>query len=65
MALDSRRPYTPETLAERWACSAETIRAMCRTGRLTCFRVGKGYRIPYAVVEAHESAGQPNDKDNA
>ena len=27
-------PYTPETLAERWQCSAETVRAMCRSGRL-------------------------------
>ena len=25
-------PYTPETLAARWDCSAETVRAMVRRG---------------------------------
>lgn len=39
------RPYTPEALAERWQCSAETIRAMCRQGRLPHFRSGRMIRI--------------------
>lgn len=50
-----RRPFTPETLAERWECSAETIRLMCRNGQLASFKVGKMYRIPAASVDAHES----------
>lgn len=45
------RPYTPETLAERWHCSAETIRQMCARGELRHFRVGRMLRIPAAAVE--------------
>lgn len=32
--MDQRPPYTPEKLAERWSCSAETVRAMIRRGEL-------------------------------
>ncbi|MBL3672275.1 excisionase family DNA-binding protein [Paracoccus aerius] len=52
--MDQRRPYTPGTLAERWGCSAETIRAMIRRGELPAFRVGRMMRIPAEVVDAHE-----------
>lgn len=49
------RPYTPDSLAERWGCSAETIRNMIRDGRLQGFRVGRRlFRIPAAVVEEIE-----------
>jgi excisionase family DNA binding protein len=34
------RPYTPETLAERWGCSPAHIRAMIRRGELPHFRLG-------------------------
>lgn len=34
------RPFTPEALAERWDCSAETIRQMIHRGELAGFRVG-------------------------
>jgi hypothetical protein len=27
------QPFTPETLAERGACSADQVRALCRAGR--------------------------------
>lgn len=35
------RPYSPETLAERWGCSAEKVRLMYRNGELAGFRLGK------------------------
>lgn len=56
--LDQRRPYTPDTLAERWRCSAETIRELCRTGQLQSFKVGRMYRVPAAVVDAYEAGGE-------
>jgi len=28
------RPFTPDTLAERWGCSSATIRNLCRNGEL-------------------------------
>ncbi len=34
-----RQPFTPETLAERWGCSGETVRQMVRSGQLPGFRV--------------------------
>ncbi len=46
-------PYTPESLASRWTCSPEHVRALCRAGRLRSFKVGRGmYRVlPDAVLE--------------
>lgn len=35
------RPFTCDTLADRWGCSAETIRQMVVSGRLPGFRVGR------------------------
>jgi len=48
------RPYSPETLADRWACSSETVRQMCRRGELASFRLGKLIRIPATEVERVE-----------
>ncbi|WP_121068292.1 helix-turn-helix domain-containing protein [Chachezhania antarctica] len=49
------RPYTPEQLAVRWDCSAETVRAMIRSGSLPAFRVGgKLLRIARQTVEDFE-----------
>lgn len=48
------KPYSPETLGERWGCSAEKVRLMCRSGELPSFRLGKLIRIPAAEVERYE-----------
>ncbi len=48
------RPYSPETLSERWACSAEKIRRMYHDGELAGFRLGKLIRIPAVEVERVE-----------
>ena len=48
------RPYSPETLADRWGCSSEKIRQMCRQGELAAFRLGKLIRIPANEVERVE-----------
>lgn len=48
------RPFSPETLADRWACSSEKVRLMCRDGELASFRLGKLIRIPAAEVERYE-----------
>ncbi|MGH7044098.1 MAG: helix-turn-helix domain-containing protein [Acetobacteraceae bacterium] len=51
-------PFTPETLAERWRCSPDQIRALCRRGRLSSFRIGRGlFRVPAAAVAAYEARG--------
>lgn len=49
------RPFTPETLAERWLCSAETVRQLVNQGRLRAFRVGRMIRIPLVAVEEYEN----------
>ena len=53
------RPYSPETLAERWGCSAEKVRLMYRAGELAGFRLGKLIRIPAAEVERYECQNTP------
>lgn len=42
--------FTPDTLADRWSCSAQHVRDLINTGRLACFRIGRMYRIPYDTV---------------
>lgn len=54
------RPYSPETLADRWGCSAEKVRGMCRNGELASFRLGKLIRIPAAEVERYECQNTPS-----
>jgi excisionase family DNA binding protein len=48
------RPFSPETLADRWGCSSEKIRQMCRGGELSSFRLGKLIRIPASEVDRIE-----------
>jgi excisionase family DNA binding protein len=56
MTVDSRRPYTPETLAERWECSPAIVRRMLKAGELRGFKLGdKLWRIPASVVDEFES----------
>jgi excisionase family DNA binding protein len=52
----SRRPFSPETLAERWGCSAEKVRQMFHRGEVAGFRLGKLIRIPAHEVERFEAA---------
>lgn len=47
--------YTPETLAERWCCSAKHIRNLIATGDIAAFRLGeKLLRIRGEAVEEFE-----------
>jgi excisionase family DNA binding protein len=54
--LGRPKPFSPETLAERWGCSAEKIRQMFHQGELAGFRLGKLIRIPANEVERFEAA---------
>ncbi|OQW71093.1 MAG: hypothetical protein BVN33_16685 [Proteobacteria bacterium ST_bin13] len=47
-------PFTPETLADRWGCSAEHIRRMYHDGEIAAFRLGKLIRITAMEVERIE-----------
>ncbi|WP_394707787.1 helix-turn-helix domain-containing protein [Roseovarius pacificus] len=53
--MDDRRPYTPDMLAERWQCSAESVRLLCHSGELRSFRIGRMFRIPADAVDEYES----------
>ena len=51
------RVYTPDTLAERWNCSAALIRKLVQRGELAGVKYGgKLIRITDAVVAAYEKA---------
>ncbi len=59
------RPVTPDMLAERWDCSAETVRQMVKRGELRGFRVGRMIRIPWAAIEEFESCPTSQSDDFA
>ncbi|WP_108223440.1 helix-turn-helix domain-containing protein [Cereibacter johrii] len=54
--MSDARPFTPDMLADRWGCSAETVRQLVKSGRLSGFRVGRMIRIPARSVEDYECA---------
>ena len=54
------RPFSPQTLADRWGCSAEKIRCMCKNGELASFTLGKLIRIPAHEVERYECQTTPS-----
>jgi excisionase family DNA binding protein len=61
--LPTAKPFSPETLAERWDCSAEKVRQMVHRGELPGFRLGKLIRIPAIEVERYECAQTQLPKD--
>jgi excisionase family DNA binding protein len=49
------RPFTPETLAERWDTTARNVRKLIHEGKLKHFVLGeKLMRIPVKEVERYE-----------
>ena len=58
------RPFTPDQLADRWQCSAETIRQMVRRGELRAFRTGRMIRIPRDAVMEHEECQSSQSDDS-
>lgn len=54
------KPFSPETLADRWGCSAAKVRTMYRDGELSGFKLGKLIRIPAAEVERYECQTIPS-----
>lgn len=52
--IERAKPYSPETLAERWGCSEGLIYKLVREGRLQCFRPGSLIRIAADEVERFE-----------
>lgn len=52
--MNAPKPFSPETLADRWGCSSEKIRRMYHDGELVGFRLGKLIRIPANEVERVE-----------
>lgn len=58
--MTAQKPYSPETLADRWGCSAEKVRLMYRSGELPGFRLGKLIRIPANEVERYECQNTPS-----
>lgn len=65
--MNAAKPYSPETLAARWDCSAEKVRLMCRDDELASFRLGKLIRIPAAEVERYEcqNTGSSSTEENS
>jgi len=60
---EATRPYTVDRLAERWECSAATVRALVSSGRLRAMRVGRLIRVRPEWVEEFECGGRPTRTD--
>lgn len=61
-----RANYTPDQLAERWECSANTVRNMIKDKKLPAFKLGgRVYRIPAKAVEEHEKCLSENTGSNS
>ena len=58
-------PYSCETLAARWSCSAETVRQLCKTGKLKHFRLQRLYRIPATAVDEYEQQCKASVSDTS
>lgn len=52
--INEGRPFTPQTLAERWECTPQHIRDLIDEGKLKSFRLGRLIRIPAAQVQRYE-----------
>jgi excisionase family DNA binding protein len=60
--IELKTPYTPETLADRWRCSASHVRKMIGRGELPAFRLGgRLLRVRARVVEEFERCGDLDD----
>jgi excisionase family DNA binding protein len=58
MAEMTDRPFSPETLAERWGCSARHVRNLIKRGDINAFQLGgKLWRISAAEVARIEASG--------
>lgn len=44
----------PSVLAKRWAFHPESVRRICRAGRLPTIKIGRRLRIPLHAIEALE-----------
>ncbi|MFD0979275.1 helix-turn-helix domain-containing protein [Tropicimonas aquimaris] len=60
-SMETGRPFTPESLAERWGVSATSIRNRCQSGDIPHFRLGRLYRIPEKVVMEFETCASTSD----
>lgn len=63
--MNESRPFTADSLAERWGCSGETVRQMVKSGRLPGFRVGRMIRITAQAVEDYECQRSASDGSGA
>lgn len=61
--MTAARPFSPETLAERWGCSADKVRRMYRAGQIEGFKIGKLIRFSAAAVEQFECQNSANDQN--
>ncbi|MFT4055206.1 MAG: helix-turn-helix domain-containing protein [Novosphingobium sp.] len=51
---DTRSAYSVRTLADRWSCSAGSIRKLIKDGKLASFHYGNLLRITAAEVDRYE-----------
>lgn len=60
--INNGRPFSPESLAERWECSSRHVRSLLKSGGLHGFQLGgKLWRISAAEVGRFEGCQKDGD----
>ena len=57
-----REMWTPDTIADRWLCSAQTVRDLCHSGALRSFRTGRMFRIKREWLLEYEEGQTPRSE---
>jgi excisionase family DNA binding protein len=60
--LNGGRPYSLDSLAERWECTGAHVRRLCTAGKLRHFKIGNLYRIPVDAVLEFEVGHYGEDR---
>lgn len=53
--VEAERPWTPDKLAARRACSPNHVRNLIHRGEVRAFKIGRLMRIPHSAVVEFEN----------
>ncbi|MBF0529188.1 MAG: helix-turn-helix domain-containing protein [Deltaproteobacteria bacterium] len=62
MTVKEPTVITVKDLAARFGCHPESVRRLVRSGKLSCFRVGRAMRFRAEDVEAYEKWSGRNER---
>jgi excisionase family DNA binding protein len=62
--MQKKRFYSPEEVGDYFGVSAETIRNLCRAGKIQgATQIGRQWRIPRRYIEQHSSLDETDEEE--